>query len=97
MLQRGDMRTKYDLEGNAFKDLCCACCCGVCDLVQQDKESELRERELLVHVQQQVQPEKQAPMDYSTSIQAQGPPPPGQVPGHVHGHVPGHVPGQVPM
>ncbi|KAH7130140.1 PLAC8 family-domain-containing protein [Dendryphion nanum] len=43
MISRGDMRAKYHLQGNGCKDCLCACCCGPCDLTQQDKESEFRE------------------------------------------------------
>jgi Cys-rich protein (TIGR01571 family) len=45
MLNRGDMRAKYHLEGDAVKDLLCACCCTPCDVAQQDKESAFREEE----------------------------------------------------
>jgi Cys-rich protein (TIGR01571 family) len=45
MLNRGDMRAKYHLEGNACKDCLCAFCCTPCDVAQQDKESAFREEE----------------------------------------------------
>lgn len=37
-------------------DCLCACCCGPCDLVQQDKEAEFREGEMAQFIH--VQPEK---------------------------------------
>lgn len=37
-LQRADIRAKYHLEGNCLTDIALACCCGLCDLVQQEKE-----------------------------------------------------------
>ncbi|KAF2704682.1 PLAC8-domain-containing protein [Pleomassaria siparia CBS 279.74] len=45
MISRGDMRAKYHLKGNGCKDCMCACCCGPCDLTQQDKESTWRENQ----------------------------------------------------
>ena len=37
-LQRADIRAKYHLEGSCLTDIATACCCGLCDLVQQEKE-----------------------------------------------------------
>ena len=42
-LQRADLREKYNLQGSCLVDLATACCCGCCDLIQQDKEAEYRE------------------------------------------------------
>ncbi|EON96358.1 putative plac8 family protein [Phaeoacremonium minimum UCRPA7] len=42
-MQRADIRSKYNLEGTCITDIAAACCCGLCDLVQQDKEAEYRE------------------------------------------------------
>lgn len=42
-MQRADMRDKYHLRGNCATDIATACCCVLCDLVQQEKESEHRE------------------------------------------------------
>ncbi|KAF7549741.1 hypothetical protein G7046_g8250 [Stylonectria norvegica] len=42
-LQRATIRDKHHLEGNCLVDIATACCCGVCDLVQQDKEAAHRE------------------------------------------------------
>jgi len=42
-LQRADIRTKYNLEGDGKTDLLWGCCCGLCNLVQQDKEAAYRE------------------------------------------------------
>ncbi|KAM0809815.1 putative PLAC8 family-domain-containing protein [Seiridium cardinale] len=38
-LQRADIREKYQLQGNCIVDIASACCCGCCDLIQQEKES----------------------------------------------------------
>ncbi|KAG8166138.1 hypothetical protein KVR01_004690 [Diaporthe batatas] len=42
-MQRADLRDKYHLRGNCATDMATACCCVLCDLVQQEKESEHRE------------------------------------------------------
>lgn len=44
-LSRSDMRKKHNLEGNGCTDCLSACCCPLCDLVQQEKEAETREAE----------------------------------------------------
>ncbi|KAF1814555.1 PLAC8-domain-containing protein [Eremomyces bilateralis CBS 781.70] len=44
-LQRSGIRQKYNLEGACLTDIAAACCCGCCDIIQQDKETELREKE----------------------------------------------------
>jgi hypothetical protein len=44
-LQRMDIRKKYHLQGSCLTDIAVACCCAICDLVQQEKESEFREKE----------------------------------------------------
>lgn len=46
IFQRADIRRKYNLQGNFITDLFTTCCCGCCSLIQQDKEAELREKEL---------------------------------------------------
>ncbi|QDS71190.1 hypothetical protein FKW77_010234 [Venturia effusa] len=38
MMGRAEIREKYHLKGNGCTDCLCACCCGPCDLVQQEKE-----------------------------------------------------------
>jgi Cys-rich protein (TIGR01571 family) len=43
-MQRADIRAKYNLQGNCVSDLLLACCCGLCNLVQQDKEVADREK-----------------------------------------------------
>ncbi|KAF2399070.1 PLAC8-domain-containing protein [Trichodelitschia bisporula] len=45
-MQRSDIRRKYHLQGNCLTDIASACCCALCDLVQQEKEAEFREAEL---------------------------------------------------
>ncbi|KAJ9138401.1 PLAC8 family-domain-containing protein [Pleurostoma richardsiae] len=42
-MQRADIRERYNLQGSCITDIALACCCGCCDLVQQEKESEARE------------------------------------------------------
>lgn len=44
--QRSELRKKYNLEGGFLGDLLRACCCGCCDLIQQEKESEFRSNEI---------------------------------------------------
>tara|TARA_R110002003_G_scaffold111_17_gene9532 strand:- start:7776 stop:8000 length:225 start_codon:yes stop_codon:yes gene_type:complete len=66
MLNRGDMRAKYHLNGNACTDCLCACCCTPCDVTQQDKESAFREQQnkpLLT------QPGKEGMMNYAPQQQ----------------------------
>ncbi|OIW22967.1 PLAC8-domain-containing protein [Coniochaeta ligniaria NRRL 30616] len=38
-MQRADIRAKYNLQGDCLTDIAAACCCGLCDLVQQEKEA----------------------------------------------------------
>lgn len=42
-MNRSDMRQKHNLEGNGCTDCLSVCCCPLCDIVQQEKESEARE------------------------------------------------------
>ncbi|KAI3399278.1 hypothetical protein diail_7232 [Diaporthe ilicicola] len=42
-MQRADLRDRYHLRGNCAGDMARACCCVLCDLVQQEKEAEHRE------------------------------------------------------
>lgn len=42
-LQRANLREKHNLQGSCLVDIATACCCGCCDLIQQDKEAEYRE------------------------------------------------------
>ena len=46
MVQRADIRKKYNLQGDCVTDLLTTCCCGCCSLIQEDKEAEFREKEL---------------------------------------------------
>lgn len=39
LLQRHDIKTKYNLDGDFATDCLKAWCCGCCDLIQQDKEA----------------------------------------------------------
>jgi len=65
MMQRGEIRKKYNLKGDGMTDCLCACCCGPCDLVQQDKEAEFREQQRLgMPVPIQNQPVKVQGMQY---------------------------------
>ncbi len=54
-MQRADIRQKYNLQGNCLTDIATACCCGLCDMVQQDKEATLREAQGAGAVKQQYQ------------------------------------------
>ncbi|KAF4966387.1 hypothetical protein FSARC_5896 [Fusarium sarcochroum] len=45
-LQRANLREKHHLQGSCLVDLATACCCGCCDLIQQDKEAEYREAQV---------------------------------------------------
>ena len=58
-MQRADLRTKHNLEGNCLVDMATACCCGCCHLAQADKEAEYREQ--LLASSQGVQQAYQAP------------------------------------
>jgi len=44
-LQSSDIRKKYGLQGSCLEDIAKACCCALCSLVQNEKESTLREAE----------------------------------------------------
>lgn len=41
-MQRADLRAKYNLQGDCLTDIAAACCCALCDLVQQEKEATFR-------------------------------------------------------
>jgi len=43
-MQRAEIRAKYNLQGSCLTDIATACCCGICDLVQQDKEVATHEK-----------------------------------------------------
>lgn len=42
-LQRANIREKYNLQGSCLVDIATACCCGCCDLIQQEKEAAHRD------------------------------------------------------
>lgn len=65
MINRGDVRAKYHLNGNACTDCLCACCCQPCDMVQQEKEIIYREEQRLLTQQ----PGKVEPMQYPVQQQ----------------------------
>ncbi|KAF2431900.1 PLAC8-domain-containing protein [Tothia fuscella] len=46
MMQRIDVRKKYNLQGSFVSDLLLNCCCGCCTLIQTEKESAFREAEI---------------------------------------------------
>ncbi|KAF2652396.1 PLAC8-domain-containing protein [Lophiostoma macrostomum CBS 122681] len=67
-INRSEMRSKYGLKGSGCTDCLCACCCTPCDITQQDKEAEYREKqpfmqqpgkEHMAYQQQQFQPQPQ--------------------------------------
>jgi hypothetical protein len=41
-----ELRRKYHLQGNCITDIAKSCCCALCQLVQNEKESIVREKEL---------------------------------------------------
>jgi len=43
VMQRAEVRHKYNLEGSCLTDIALTCCCGLCSIIQQDKEAEYRE------------------------------------------------------
>jgi len=43
VMQRAEVRKKYRLEGSCITDIGLTCCCGLCSVIQQDKEAEYRE------------------------------------------------------
>ncbi|KAJ7282032.1 PLAC8 family-domain-containing protein [Mycena rebaudengoi] len=44
MINRGDVRSRYSIEGGGCGDCCKSCCCGPCDLTQTSREIELEEQ-----------------------------------------------------
>ncbi|KHN97483.1 PLAC8 family protein [Metarhizium album ARSEF 1941] len=46
-MQRMNMREKHNLTGSCLEDILTSCFCYCCSLVQQDKEAEQREQQLL--------------------------------------------------
>ncbi|KAI1619188.1 PLAC8 family-domain-containing protein [Exophiala viscosa] len=48
--QRVDIRRRYNLHGDCLSDLFTSCCCVCCSIIQQDKEAEVREKELATRV-----------------------------------------------
>ncbi|KAH8712130.1 PLAC8 family-domain-containing protein [Phaeosphaeriaceae sp. PMI808] len=69
MLNRGDLRAKHHLKGNACTDCLCACCCMPCDITQQDKEAEYREE---ANKKLFAQPGKEGSMQYVPQQQGVG-------------------------
>lgn len=45
VMQRNDLREKYNIKGNCAKDFLASWCCTCCVLVQSDKEAAYREAE----------------------------------------------------
>jgi len=37
-MQRAEIRARYHLQGSCLVDIATSCCCGLCSLVQQEKE-----------------------------------------------------------
>jgi hypothetical protein len=71
MISRGDMRTRYNLEGDQLKDCLCAFCCLPCDLIQQDKETQYQEEQKQPFLNQQ--PPGQSQMEYKPPVQQNQP------------------------
>lgn len=74
-MQRADLRDKYNLRGNCATDIATACCCVVCDLVQQEKESEHREALVSPPGVQQQGYQMQGAMSYPSADAPAAPPP----------------------
>ena len=65
MMQRGEIRQKYNLPGSGCGDCVRACCCAPCDLLQQDKEVTYREQLRMGETQTiNIQPGKIGNMQY---------------------------------
>jgi len=56
-MQRADLRAKYNLQGDCLTDIAAACCCGLCDLVQQEKEAKYQGQHHAAAVKQPYQPQ----------------------------------------
>jgi len=52
-LQRSDIRKKYGLEGSCLTDIALSCCCALCSLVQEEKETTLIEDQKMKGVGEQ--------------------------------------------
>ncbi|KAF2239175.1 hypothetical protein EV356DRAFT_563295 [Viridothelium virens] len=65
LMQRADLRQKYNIQGDWMSDLFCAFCCNCCDMIQQEKESIFREEELPLSAAQYSNNEQ---MQYSTQF-----------------------------
>jgi hypothetical protein len=52
-LQRSDIRKKYNLEGSCLTDIALSCCCALCTLVQEEKETTLLEAQNIKGVGEQ--------------------------------------------
>ncbi|KAJ6264989.1 hypothetical protein Dda_1144 [Drechslerella dactyloides] len=48
MMQRGEVRHKYNLVGSGCGDCMRHCCCECCTLIQEDRETETRNSQLVV-------------------------------------------------
>jgi Cys-rich protein (TIGR01571 family) len=51
MMNRGEIRARYRLNGNVCTDCLCACCCKPCDQIQRDKEITSREEQRFLGLQ----------------------------------------------
>ncbi|KAL8297987.1 hypothetical protein RB597_007040 [Gaeumannomyces tritici] len=69
-MQRADIRQRYNLEGSCITDIAVACCCGICDLVQQDKEVAHREPLLAGGAGSKGQYQSEAGMSYQPQAPA---------------------------
>ncbi|KAL1840497.1 hypothetical protein VTJ49DRAFT_410 [Mycothermus thermophilus] len=69
-MQRAEIRTKHNLQGDFLTDVALACCCGCCNIAQADKEAEYREK--LLAGNQGQQQGYQAPAGMSYPAQGEG-------------------------
>jgi hypothetical protein len=67
-LQRSQIRAKYNLKGSFLSDVARACCCVLCDLTQQEKESQHHETALLTGGAPQQYKAQEAGMAYEQKV-----------------------------
>ena len=70
LLQKNEVRTKFNLQGEGVADCLKAACCGCCDLIQMEKESEQRVGLLSSNVVNEQPAMKQDAMAYNANAHA---------------------------
>ncbi|KAF2096684.1 PLAC8-domain-containing protein [Rhizodiscina lignyota] len=64
-MQRGELRRRYNIDGNGCTDCLCSTCCGCCDIIQQDKEMKNRETQPILDAE----PKRNEGMHYAPQDQ----------------------------